>query len=123
SFHDVDSSDIAFRVAGSMAMRQGAEKARPKLLEPIMDVEVVVPEDYLGDVLGDLNAKRGRIVGMFVRSDAQVIAALVPLSEMFGYVNRLRSLTQGRGVYTMQFSCYKPLPQNLALEIQSKVKG
>src|SRR5204862_38744 len=84
--------------------------------ETIMDVEVVVPKDYLGDVLGDLNAKRGRIVGMFVRSEAQVIAALVPLSEMFGYVNRLRSLTQGRGVFTMQFSRYEPLPE--ALESQ-----
>jgi elongation factor G len=123
SFHDVDSSDIAFRVAGSMAMRQGAEKARPKLLEPIMDVEVVVPEDYLGDVLGDLNAKRGRIVGMFVRSDAQVIAALVPLSEMFGYVNRLRSLTQGRGVFTMQFSRYEPLPEALESQLVSRVRG
>jgi elongation factor G len=123
SFHDVDSSEIAFRVAGSMAMRQGAEKAGPKLLEPIMDVEVVVPEDYLGDVLGDLNAKRGRIVGMFVRSDAQVIAAAVPLSEMFGYVNRLRSLTQGRGVYTMQFARYEPLPEALENQLVSRVRG
>jgi elongation factor G len=123
SFHDVDSSEIAFRVAGSMAMRQGSEKAGPKLLEPIMDVEVVVPEDYLGDVLGDLNAKRGRIVGMFVRSDAQVIAATVPLSEMFGYVNRLRSLTQGRGVYTMQFSRYEPLPEALESQLVSRVRG
>jgi len=123
SFHDVDSSEIAFRVAGSMAMRQGAEKAGPKLLEPIMDVEVVVPEDYLGDVLGDLNAKRGRIVGMFVRSDAQVIAAAVPLSEMFGYVNRLRSLTQGRGVFTMQFSRYEPLPEALESQLVSRVRG
>ena len=123
SFHDVDSSEIAFRVAGSMAMRQGTEKAGPKLLEPIMDVEVVVPEDYLGDVLGDLNAKRGRIVGMFVRSDAQVIAAAVPLSEMFGYVNRLRSLTQGRGVYTMQFARYEPLPETLESQLVSRVRG
>ena len=123
SFHDVDSSEIAFRVAGSMAMRQGAEKAGPKLLEPIMDVEVVVPEDYLGDVLGDLNAKRGRIVGMFVRSDAQVIAATVPLSEMFGYVNQLRSLTQGRGVFTMQFSRYEPLPEALESQLVSRVRG
>jgi len=123
SFHDVDSSEIAFRVAGSMAMRQGAEKAGPKLLEPIMEVEVVVPEDYLGDVLGDLNAKRGRIAGMFVRSDAQVIAATVPLSEMFGYVNRLRSLTQGRGVFTMQFSRYEPLPEALESQLVSRVRG
>ena len=123
SFHDVDSSDIAFKIAGSMAMRQGAEKAGPKLLEPIMDVEVVVPEDYLGDVLGDLNARRGRIAGMFVRSDAQVIAAAVPLSEMFGYVNHLRSLTQGRGVFTMQFSRYEPLPESLESQLVSRVRG
>jgi elongation factor G len=123
SFHDVDSSEIAFRIAGSMAMREGAESAGPRLLEPIMDVEVVVPEDYLGDVLGDLNSKRGRIAGMFVRSDAQVIAATVPLSEMFGYVNRLRSLTQGRGVFTMQFSRYEPLPEALESQLVSRVRG
>ncbi|HET9234443.1 MAG TPA: elongation factor G [Candidatus Eisenbacteria bacterium] len=123
SYHDVDSSEIAFRIAGSMALREGAEKAEPRLLEPIMDVEVVVPEDYLGDVLGDLNAKRGRIVGMFVRSDAQVIAATVPLSEMFGYVNRLRSLTQGRGVFSMQFSRYEPLPDSLEGQLVSRIRG
>ena len=100
SYHDVDSSDIAFKVAGSMALREGARKARPKLLEPIMDVEVVVPEEYMGDVMGDLSSKRGRIGGMFQRGDARVVAASVPLSEMFGYVNRLRSITQGRGVFT-----------------------
>ena len=123
SYHEVDSSEIAFRIAGSMALREGAEKAEPRLLEPIMDVEVMVPEDYLGDVLGDLNAKRGRIVGMFVRSEAQVIAAAVPLSEMFGYVNRLRSLTQGRGVFTMQFSRYEPLPDSLEGQLVSRIRG
>jgi elongation factor G len=123
SYHEVDSSEMAFKIAGSMCFKEACHKARPILLEPIMDVEVVVPEEYMGDVIGDLSSRRGQIEGMFNRSDARVIASQVPLAEMFGYVNRLRSITQGRGVYTMQFSCYKALPQNLALEIQSKVKG
>jgi elongation factor G len=123
SYHDVDSSELAFKVAGSMALREGATKAAPRLLEPIMDVEVVVPEDYLGDVMADLNSKRGKIEGMVRRSDAQVIAASVPLSEMFGYVNRLRSLTQGRGVFSMQFSTYEPLPDSLESELVAKVRG
>src|SRR5512140_1937635 len=123
SYHEVDSSEMAFKIAASMCFKEACLKARPVLLEPIMDVEVVVPEEYMGDVIGDLSSRRGQIEGMFTRSDARVIAAQVPLAEMFGYVNRLRSITQGRGVYTMQFSCYKPLPQNLALEIQSKVRG
>jgi elongation factor G len=123
SYHEVDSSEMAFKIAGSICFKEACNKARPILLEPIMDVEVVVPEEYMGDVIGDLSSRRGQIEGMFNRSDARVIASQVPLAEMFGYVNRLRSITQGRGVYTMQFSCYKPLPQNLALEIQSKVKG
>jgi elongation factor G len=123
SYHEVDSSEMAFKIAGSICFKEACNKARPILLEPIMDVEVVVPEEYMGDVIGDLSSRRGQIEGMFNRSDARVIASQVPLAEMFGYVNKLRSITQGRGVYTMQFSCYKPLPQNLALEIQSKVKG
>jgi elongation factor G len=123
SYHEVDSSEMAFKIAGSICFKEACLKARPILLEPIMDVEVVVPEEYMGDVIGDLSSRRGQIEGMFTRSDARVIASQVPLAEMFGYVNKLRSVTQGRGVYTMQFSCYKPLPQNLALEIQAKVKG
>jgi elongation factor G len=123
SYHDVDSSDIAFKVAGSMALREGARKAKPKLLEPIMEVEVVVPEEYMGDVMGDLSSKRGRIGGMFQRGDARVVAAAVPLAEMFGYVNRLRSITQGRGVFSMQFSRYEPLPESLESELVAKIRG
>ncbi len=123
SYHEVDSSEMAFKIAGSICFKEACQKAKPILLEPIMDVEVVVPEEYMGDVIGDLSSRRGQIEGMFNRSDARVIASQVPLAEMFGYVNKLRSVTQGRGVYTMQFSCYKPLPANLALEIQAKVKG
>jgi elongation factor G len=106
-----------------MALREGVMKAAPRLLEPIMDVEVVVPEHYLGDVMADLNSKRGKIEGMVPRSDAQVIAASVPLSEMFGYVNSLRSLTQGRGVFSMQFSSYEPLPDSLESELVAKIRG
>jgi elongation factor G len=98
-FHDVDSSEMAFKICGSMAFKEGAARAGAKLLEPIMDVEVVVPEEYMGDVIGDLSSRRGRIGGMFQRSDARVVAASVPLSEMFGYSTRLRSITQGRAVY------------------------
>ena len=123
SYHEVDSSEMAFKIAGSMCFKEACNKARPILLEPIMDVEVVVPEEYMGDVIGDISSRRGQIEGMFSRSDARVIASQVPLSEMFGYVNRLRSITQGRGVYTMQFSCYKQMPSNLAEEIKTKVKG
>ena len=123
SYHEVDSSEMAFKIAGSMCFKEACNKARPILLEPIMDVEVVVPEEYMGDVIGDISSRRGQIEGMFSRSDARVIASQVPLSEMFGYVNRLRSITQGRGVYTMQFSCYKQMPTNLSEEIKTKVKG
>jgi elongation factor G len=123
SHHEVDSSEIAFKIAGSMALREGAKLAGPRLLEPIMAVEVVVSEDYLGDVLGDLSAKRGRIVGMAVRGDGQVIDAQVPLSEMFGYVSGLRSLTQGRGLFTMQFSRYEPLPDALENQLVSRIRG
>jgi elongation factor G len=106
-----------------MAIREGARKAAPKLLEPIMDVEVLVPEVYMGDVMGDLNSKRGRIGGMLQRGDARVIAASVPLAEMFGYVNRLRSLTQGRGVFSMQFSRYEPIPEGLESELVARIRG
>ncbi len=123
SYHDVDSSEMAFKIAGSMAFKEACNKANPRLLEPIMDVEVVVPEEYMGDIIGDLSARRGRIGGMFTRSEARVIAASVPLSEMFGYATRMRSISQGRAVYSMQFSRYETLPQSVAEEIVAKVKG
>lgn len=124
SYHEVDSSEMAFKIAGSMAFKEGAKKASPVLLEPMMDVEVVVPEEYLGQVMGDLNSRRGKIRGFVPRRDAQVVAASVPLAEMFGYATTLRSLTQGRAIYTMQFSHYEPVPQNIAesLTETSKVK-
>jgi elongation factor G len=122
-YHDVDSSEMAFKIAGMNAFKELAQKGKPRLLEPIMDVEVVVPEEYMGDVIGDLTSRRGRIGGMFQRSDARVIAASVPLAEMFGYATRLRSITQGRAVYSMQFSRYDTLPQSIAEEIVAKVKG
>ena len=121
SYHPVDSSEIAFKIAGSLALREAVLKGDPIILEPIMDVEIVVPEEYLGDVLGDLNARRGRVVGIFQRKDAQVVAAVVPLREMFGYATALRSMTQGRAIYTMQFASYEPLPKNLADELIEKV--
>jgi elongation factor G len=122
-FHEVDSSEMAFKIAGSMAFKEAAAKGGPKLLEPMMDVEVVVPEEYMGDVIGDLSSRRGRIGGMFRRSDAHVVAASVPLAEMFGYSTRLRSITQGRAVYSMQFSRYEQMPQAMAEQIVTKVKG
>jgi elongation factor G len=117
SSHDVDSSEMAFKVAGSMALKEAVRRAGPVLLEPIMDVEVVTPEEYLGDVMGDLSSRRGKIGGMTQRSSAQVIGASVPLSEMFGYSTTLRSLSQGRAVYTMQFSHYEEVPRSKAEEI------
>ncbi|MGE5175056.1 MAG: elongation factor G [Hyphomicrobiales bacterium] len=122
-YHEVDSSEMAFKICGSMAFKEAAQKASPKLLEPIMDVEVVVPEEYMGDVIGDLSSRRGRIGGMFQRSDARVVAASVPLSEMFGYSTRLRSITQGRAVYSMQFSRYEEMPSQMAEQIVAKVRG
>ncbi|WP_031517415.1 elongation factor G [Desulfofalx alkaliphila] len=119
SYHDVDSSEMAFKVAGSMAFKDGAKKASPVLLEPIMKVEVVVGEEYMGDVMGDINSRRGRIEAMDQRGNARVINALVPLSEMFGYATELRSRTQGRGQYTMQFSHYEEVPKNIAEDIIS----
>jgi elongation factor G len=123
SYHEVDSSEMAFKVAGSMALREGASKARARLLEPVMDVEAVVPEAYVGEVMGDLSARRGKVGGMFERGDARVVAAHVPLSEMFGYATKLRSMTQGRGIYSMQFSRYDFMPEALAEEVIKKVKG
>jgi elongation factor G len=123
SYHDVDSSEMAFKIAGSMALKAAKSKCNPVLLEPIMKVEVVVPEEYMGDVMGDLNSRRGRIEGMEARGGAQVIRAMVPLAEMFGYVNTLRSRTQGRGVFTMVFDHYEEVPKNIADEIVKKATG
>ncbi len=123
SYHDVDSSEMAFHIAGSMALKNGAQKADPYLLEPIMKVEVVVPEEYMGDIMGDINSRRGRIEGMEARAGAQVIRGFVPLAEMFGYATSLRSRTQGRGTYTMEFSSYEEVPKSVAAEIIAKNKG
>ncbi len=123
SFHDVDSSEMAFKVAGSMAFKAGARKADPAILEPIMAVEVVTPEEYMGDVMGDLNSRRGRIEGMNPRKDAQVIKAKVPLSEMFGYSTTLRSMTQGRAIYSMEISHYDEAPKSVSDQIIEKIKG
>jgi elongation factor G len=123
SYHDVDSSEMAFKIAGSMALKAAGEKCRPVLLEPIMKVEVTVPEEYMGDVMGDLNSRRGRIEGMDARHGAQIIRAKVPLSEMFGYSTTLRSRTQGRGTYSMEISHYEEVPKSIADEIISKNKG
>ena len=119
SYHDVDSSEMAFKIAGSIALKEGARRAQPVLLEPVMHVEVVTPDDYLGDVMGDLSSRRGKIGGMTQRSSAQVVGASVPLSEMFGYATTLRSLSQGRAVYTMQFSHYEEVPGSKTAEIVS----
>jgi len=122
SYHDVDSSEMAFKIAGSMAVKEAAKRANPVILEPIMNVEVVCPNDYMGDVLGDLSARRGKIGGMTQRGEAQVINAAVPLSEMFGYSTKLRSQSQGRAVYSMEFNHYEEVPKSKADEIISKVK-
>jgi elongation factor G len=123
SYHEVDSSDLAFKIAASIAFKEAAKQAEPVLLEPIMEVEVVTPDEYLGDVIGDLNSRRGRIEGINMRKDGQVVKALVPLAEMFGYATRLRSITQGRAIYTMQFHHYEEVPQQIADMIIEKVKG
>ena len=122
-FHEVDSSEMAFKIAGSMVMKEAARKADPALLEPMMAVEVVTPEDNMGDVIGDLNSRRGLIQSMEERGGARVIRALVPLSEMFGYVGDLRSKTQGRASYSMQFDSYAEVPQSVAKEIIAKATG
>jgi len=123
SYHDVDSSEMAFKIAGSMGFKEGAKKAAPTLLEPIMAVEVVVPEEYMGDVIGDLNSRRGRVMGMDARGGAQVVSAHVPLSSMFGYATDLRSATQGRATYTMVFDHYEQVPKAIGDEIIAKVNG
>lgn len=123
SYHEVDSDEMSFKIAGSLAFREAARKAKPVILEPIMSVEVVCPEDYIGDVLGDLTSRRGKIEGMSSRKDAQVIKGFVPLSEMFGYATRLRSLTQGRALYTMQFSHYDLVPVNISDQIIENLTG
>ncbi|MDD5107454.1 MAG: elongation factor G [Desulfuromonadaceae bacterium] len=123
SYHEVDSSEMAFKIAGSMGFKEGCAKAGPIILEPIMSVEVVVPEEYMGDVIGDLNSKRGRIMGMDSRAGAQVVSAMVPLASMFGYSTDLRSATQGRATYTMTFDHYEPVPKSVSEEIVAKVKG
>jgi elongation factor G len=117
SYHDVDSSEMAFKVAGSMAFKDGMKRAKPKLLEPVMAVEVVTPEDYLGDVMGNLNSRRGRVEHLEPRGNAQAIRARVPLAEMFGYATDLRSMTQGRATFTMQFDRYEEVPASIAAEI------
>ena len=123
SYHEVDSSEMAFKIAGSMGFKEGCQKASPIILEPIMSVEVVVPEDYMGDVIGDLNSRRGRIMGMEGRSGAQVVTSMVPLAQMFGYSTDLRSATQGRATYSMTFDHYEQVPKSVAEEIVAKVKG
>jgi len=122
SYHDVDSDEISFKVAASMAFRSGALKANPIILEPMMSVEVTTPEEYLGDVMGDLNSRRGKIEGFVSRKDAQVIKALVPLAQMFGYATTLRSMTQGRAIFSMQFSHYSEVPKSVAEEITEKLQ-
>ena len=123
SYHDVDSSEIAFKIAASMAFKEAARRAGPVLLEPVMSVEVVTPSDYMGDVIGDLSSRRGKIQGMDQRGEAQVINAMVPLSEMFGYSTTLRSMSQGRAVYSMHFAQYEEVPKSKAEEIVAKVRG
>ncbi len=123
SYHDVDSSEMAFKIAGSMGFKEGVAKASPVLLEPVMAVEVVVPEEYMGDVMGDLNSRRGRVMGMDTRGGAQVISAQVPLANMFGYATDLRSATQGRATYTMVFDHYEQVPKAIADEVIAKTKG
>jgi elongation factor G len=123
SYHDVDSSEMAFKIAGSMAFKEAARKASPVLLEPVMSVEVVTPEDYAGVIMGDLSSRRGRIEGMEHRAGSQVIKAIVPLAEMFGYATHMRSSTQGRAEYSMHFARYEEAPRSVAEEIIAKVQG
>jgi elongation factor G len=123
AYHDVDSSEMAFKIAGSMGFKEAARKADPALMEPMMAVEVTTPEENMGDVIGDLNSRRGLIQAMEERSGVRVVKALVPLSEMFGYVGDLRSKTQGRASYSMQFDSYAEVPGNVAKEIIAKVRG
>ncbi|MFC1550563.1 elongation factor G [Candidatus Neomarinimicrobiota bacterium] len=123
STHDVDSSEIAFRIAGSMAIQKACKAANPKLMEPIMNIEVVTPEEYLGDVMGDINSRRGKIIGMSQRKDAQIINGVVPLSSMFGYATDLRSITQGRAIFHMEFSHYNQAPQEIEVGVAERFRG
>ena len=123
SFHEVDSSEMAFKIAGSMAIKEAVMKAAPVLLEPMMKVEVEVPENFLGDVMGDLNSRRGQIEGMGAEQSISKVTAKVPLAEMFGYATDIRSKTQGRGIFTMEFSTYDEVPRNVAEAIIAKSKG
>jgi elongation factor G len=123
SYHEVDSSEMAFKIAGSMAVKDAARKAGPVLLEPVMAVEVVTREENMGDVIGDLSSRRGKVEGMEQRGASQVIRALVPLADMFGYATDLRSRTQGRATYTMQFSAYHEVPDSIAREITARARG
>jgi len=123
SYHDVDSSEIAFKIAASMAFKDGCKKANPIILEPIMDVEVVTPEQFMGDVIGDLNSRRGKILGMETRGGFNVVSSKVPLAQMFGYSTDIRSKTQGRATFTMQFSHYEQVPNSVKEEIVAKVQG
>ncbi|MHB1327829.1 MAG: elongation factor G, partial [Gemmatimonadales bacterium] len=122
SYHDVDSSEMAFKIAGSMAFKEACRQAGPIILEPIMEVEVVTPGDYLGDVIGDLSSRRGKVGGMTQRGENQVVASEVPLSEMFGYSTNLRSMSQGRAVYSMQFDHYEQVPKAVEEQIVAKTK-
>ena len=121
SYHDVDSSEMAFKIAGSMGFKAGAIKANPVLLEPVMKVEVVTPEDYYGDIVGDLSRRRGVVLGMEDVANGKAVRAEVPLSEMFGYATDMRSATQGRANFSMEFACYKEVPENIAEAIINKV--
>jgi elongation factor G len=123
SYHDVDSSEMAFKIAGSMAFQDAAKKAKPILLEPMMRVEVVVPKDYMGDVMGNLASRRGQIQSQEDRGGTQIISARVPLSEMFGYATDLRSRTQGRATYSMHFDRYEPAPPNVSEEVVARMQG
>jgi len=123
SYHDVDSSELAFKIAGSKAFKEAAKKANPVILEPTMSLEVVMPDEYLGSVMGDITSRRGSIKGMEQRNDAQVIDAIVPLSEMFGYATELRSITQGRAVFTMQFSNYEKAPAHIQERLVERFHG
>jgi elongation factor G len=121
AYHDVDSSVLAFEIAARAAFKEGIMKAGPKLLEPVMRVEVVTPEEYMGDVIGDLNSRRGQVTGMDTRGNARVVTAMVPLANMFGYVNTLRSMSQGRAQYTMHFDHYEQVPQAVADEVRARM--
>jgi len=123
SFHEVDSSELAFKIAGSMAFKDATRKAQPVLLEPVMAVEVVTPEEYMGEVIGDVTSRRGRVQHMEARGNAQVVTCRVPLAEMFGYATDLRSATQGRATYSMQFDDYEQAPKNVSEEVVAKAAG